>query len=316
MSATPSVSRDSKYLIVIVGPTAVGKTALSIQLAERLQTEIISADARQFYRDMVIGTAQPTQAEMRGVPHHFLAFLPIQANYTAGRFGQEALQKLEQIFAYQNIVIATGGSGLYLTALCEGLAQIPSLPLSLRAKLNATLATQGLPYLTALLAEKDPVYYQMVDLKNPKRIIRALEVCLGTGVPYSTLRQQVTKSIRPFKILFIGLMQEKSLLHQRIDLRVEAMIDQGLLQEVEKLYPYKTTNALQTLGYKELFDYMDGRYNLRQAINLIKVNTKKYAKKQMTWFKKNKEVHWFLSSDLENIAKKIAFITSLYGQFP
>ena len=268
----------TKHLIVIVGPTAIGKTALSIQLAEALQAEIISADARQFYRDMVIGTAQPTQAEMRGIPHHFLSFLPIQANYTAGQFAQEALQTLDKLFMHQDVVIATGGSGLYLKALCEGLAEIPILPSNLRANLNNALAEKGLPYLTQLLAEKDPLYYHTVDLKNPQRVIRALEVCLGTGIPYSTLRKRQTQAIRKFHIIMIGLTQPKALLHERINLRVDAMMEEGLLQEVEKLYPYKGTNALQTLGYKELFNYMEGQSSLAEAIDHIKINTKNMQK--------------------------------------
>ena len=298
----------TKHLIVIVGPTAIGKTALSIQLAEVLQAEIISVDARQFYRDMVIGTAQPTQAEMRGIPHHFLSFLPIQANYTAGQFAQEALQTLHNLFMHQDVVIATGGSGLYLKALCEGLAEIPTLPSSLRANLNNTLSEKGLPYLTQLLAEKDPIYYDRVDLKNPQRVIRALEVCLGTGIAYSTLRKQQSPATRKFNIIMVGLTQPKPLLHERINLRVDSMMEQGLLEEVEKLYPYKGTNALQTLGYKELFNYMEGQSSLAAAIDHIKINTKKYAKKQMTWFKKNQNISWFTPYDLPNLQAHIASI--------
>lgn len=306
MFSNPIITAKCKHLIVIVGPTAIGKTALSIQLAEALQTEIISADSRQFYHDLVIGTAQPTQAEMRGIPHHFLSFLPIQANYTAGRFAKEALQKLHNLFAYQDVVIATGGSGLYLKALCEGLVEMATLSPSLRATLNATLAEKGLPYLTQLLAEKDPTYYNTVDLNNPKRVIRALEVCLGTGQPYSTLRKQPIKETRPFNIIAIGLAQDKPLLHKRINLRVDAMMEQGLLQEVEKLYPYRTTNALQTLGYKELFNYIDGQCSLTEAINHIKINTKKYAKKQITWFKRDKHITWFTPYDLPKIQTHIS----------
>ncbi|WP_419241007.1 tRNA (adenosine(37)-N6)-dimethylallyltransferase MiaA [Cardinium endosymbiont of Nabis limbatus] len=306
MSSNQASTAKRKHLIVIVGPTAIGKTTLSIQLAEKLQTEIISADSRQFYRDLVIGTAQPTQAEMKGIPHHFLSFLPIQANYTAGRFSQEALAQLDRLFAHHEVVIATGGSGLYLKALCAGLADMPTLPTHLRATLNAALAEKGLPYLTQLLAEKDPTYYQTVDLKNPKRVIRALEVCLGTGMPYSTLRKPCSAGTRPFNIIAIGLAQAKEWLHKRISLRVEAMMEQGLLQEVERLYPYKTTNALQTLGYKELFDYIDGRCSLTKAIDDIKTNTKQYAKKQMTWFKKDTNTSWFEPYDLAKIESHIA----------
>ncbi|MCT4697194.1 MAG: tRNA (adenosine(37)-N6)-dimethylallyltransferase MiaA [Candidatus Cardinium sp.] len=308
MRLSHTLTAKRKHLIVIVGPTAIGKTACAIQLAEALQTEILSTDSRQFYRDLVIGTAQPTPAEMKGIPHHFLAFLPIQENYTAGRFAKEALERLHTLFAYQDVVIATGGSGLYLKALCEGLAEIPPLPPNLRTTLNATLIEKGLPYLTQLLAEKDPIYYETVDLNNPKRVIRALEVCLGTGIPYSTLRNQQAQTARPFNKITIGLTQDKPLLHKRISLRVDAMMEQGLLQEVEKLYPYKTTNALQTLGYKELFNYMEDQCSLTEAIHHIKTNTKQYAKKQMTWFKKDKNITWFAPDDLPNIQTHIRSI--------
>ncbi|MBX9890270.1 MAG: tRNA (adenosine(37)-N6)-dimethylallyltransferase MiaA [Amoebophilaceae bacterium] len=290
----------SKYLIVIVGPTAVGKTNLSIQLAQKLATEILSADARQFYYDMAIGTAQPSQEEMQNIPHHFLSFLPIQTCYTAGTFAEEALERLDKLFLKKEVVLLTGGSGLYIQALCEGLAPFPSIDTSFRILLNRLLQEKGLPYLTQILAEKDPSYHRIVDLHNPKRVIRALEVCLGTGLPYSTLRTPPQQE-RPFKMIKIGLTQEKNLLHQRIDSRVDAMMKQGLLQEVEKLYPYKEINALQTIGYKELFNYMDQVYTLPEAIQHIKINTKRYAKKQMTWFKKDKDIIWFTPNDLDSI---------------
>ncbi|WP_339043878.1 tRNA (adenosine(37)-N6)-dimethylallyltransferase MiaA [Cardinium endosymbiont of Tipula unca] len=297
-----------KHLIVIVGPTAVGKTGLSIQLAQHLQTEIISADSRQFYYDMGIGTAQPTKEEMQGIPHHFLAFLPIQEPYTAGRFEKEALQKLTDLFKHHHTIILIGGSGLYIKALCEGLADLPPVAPSIRTRLNLTLREKGLPYLTAMLAEKDPTYYNIVDLKNPKRVIRTLEICLGTGVPYSTLRKQLSNAERTFNIIKIGITQEKHALHKKIDFRVDAMMQQGLLQEVKKLYPYKTLNSLQTLGYKELFHYIDGGYSLEEAISQIKINTRKYAKKQMTWFQKDKNIVWFAP---DNYPKIRAYIESI-----
>lgn len=298
-----------KHLIVIVGPTAVGKTALSVQLAQHFQSEIISADARQFYHNMGIGTAQPTKKEMQGIPHHFLAFLPVQECYTAGRFEKEALQKLTDLFIQHNIVILIGGSGLYIKALCEGLADLPPVAPSVRTMLNLALKEHGLSYLTQMLAEKDPNYYNIVDLKNPKRVIRALEICISTGVPYSTLRNQLPKADRTFNIITIGIAQEKHILHERIDLRVDAMMQQGLLQEVEKLYPYKALNALQTLGYKEIFNYIDGTYSLEEAIRQIKTNTRKYAKRQMTWFKKNSHTTWFTPDDYAKISAYIESIT-------
>lgn len=305
ISLKQAVALQPKFLIVIVGPTAVGKTALSIQLAKTFQTEIISADARQFYRDMPIGTAQPSLRERQHIPHHFLSFLPIQATYTAGKFEKEALQTLYKLFAHQNVVVSVGGSGLYIKALCTGLAEVPTIAPSLRAKLNTTLIEKGLPYLIQLLAQKDPHYYNIVDLKNPKRVIRALEICLSTGTPYSTIRNKQPKESRKFNIIMIGLTEEKKLLHQHIDLRIDAMMEQGLLQEVEKLYPYKQTNALQTIGYKELFHYIDGVYNLKEAITHIKTNTKQYAKKQITWFKKDPNITWFTPDDIAKIPDHI-----------
>ncbi|TDG95739.1 tRNA (adenosine(37)-N6)-dimethylallyltransferase MiaA [Cardinium endosymbiont of Culicoides punctatus] len=300
-----------KHLVVIVGPTAVGKTALSIQLAEYLQCEILSADSRQFYYDMAIGTAQPTKEEMRGIPHHFLSFLPVQELYTAGKFAKEARQKLTSLFIDHDIAILIGGSGLYIKALCEGLADFPPVAPNLRAMLNLNFKERGLHYLTEMLAQKDPDYYHIVDLKNPKRIIRALEICLSTGVPYSTLRKQLPSVIKTFNVIPIGITQEKHLLYERIELRVDIMMQQGLLQEVEKLHPYKELNALQTLGYKELFDYIDGVSRLDESINQIKINTKKYAKKQITWFQKDKSIAWFAPDDITKIYAYIQSIVEL-----
>ncbi|HLP35128.1 MAG TPA: tRNA (adenosine(37)-N6)-dimethylallyltransferase MiaA [Amoebophilaceae bacterium] len=282
----------TKHLIVLVGPTASGKTALSIQLADQLQTEIISSDARQFYKEIPIGTAQPTKAEQQDIPHHFLSFLPIQTTYTAGLFAQEALEKLKKLFERKKQLLLVGGSGLYIQALCEGLAAFPPIDPLLRTNLNDALATKGLDWLVARLQQEDPTYCHTVDLQNPKRVIRALEVCLGTGMPYSTFRQQMPPP-RDFNVIKIGLMLPKEVLHQRIDLRVEEMMEQGLLQEAEKAYPYRACNALQTVGYRELFHFMDGQCSLAAAVAQIKANTKKYAKRQMTWFKKDTTIRWF-----------------------
>lgn len=296
------------YLIAIVGPTAVGKTSLSIQLAEIFQTEILSADARQFYRDMAIGTAQPTLEERKGIPHHFLSFLSVQDFYTAGQFAREALQKLNHIFTRKPVAILTGGSGLYIKALCEGLADIPTIAPGLRKILTNVLQQKGLPYLITLLKQKDPNYASVVDLNNPQRVIRALEVYLETGIPYSILRNAPPKEKRDFSLIKIGLTQEKQIYVQHIERRVETMMEQGLLQEVEKLYAYRHTPALQTLGYKELFDYIEGKSTLEQAIVHIKINTKKYAKRQLTWFKKDKNIVWFAPHELFPITQYIKAI--------
>jgi len=296
--------QTNKYLVVIVGPTAVGKTALSIELAKKLQTEIISADSRQFYHEMAIGTAQPTREEMQGIPHHFLSFLSVEETYTAGTFAREALKKLDTLFETKDIVVLIGGSGLYIQALCEGLATFPPIDPTLRTLLNHTLQTEGLITLTNILDKQDPVYYNEVDLKNPKRVIRALEVCLATGLPYSSLRE-TGKQKKTFETIKIGLYQEKKLLHERIDHRVDLMMEHGLLKEAEKLYAYKAYNALQTIGYKELFGYMDRNMTLQEAITQIKVHTKQYAKKQMTWFQKDNTITWFSPDAWDSIEKHI-----------
>lgn len=295
----------TKDLIVLVGPTASGKTALSIQLARQLQTEIISSDARQFYKEIPIGTAQPTKAEQQEITHHFLSFLPLHTTYTAGLFAQEALQKLEKLFEQKKQLLLVGGSGLYIQALCEGLASFPPIDPLLRTNLNNALATKGLNWLVARLKQKDPAYCHTADLQNPKRVIRALEICLGTGRPYSTFRQQVPPP-RDFNVIKIGLMLPKEVLHQRIDLRVEEMMEQGLLTEAEKVYPYRTCNALQTLGYRELFHFMDGQCSLAEAVDQIKANTKKYAKRQITWFKKDTTIRWFRPEEMASIGAYIA----------
>lgn len=298
----------SKYLVAIVGPTAIGKTALAIQLAKQFKTEILSADSRQFYKGMAIGTAQPTWEDRQGIPHHFLDFLSVQETYTASKFEMEALQKLRDLFVDKDLVILVGGSGLYVKALCEGLTVFPPISPTIRLMLNTLLKERGLVYLVQLLKEKDPDFYNKVDLKNPRRVIRALEVCLGTGQAYSDLLVSLPKQGRPFTTIKIGLMQEKTLLDQRIAWRVDHMMAQGLLQEVETLYPYRDYNALQTLGYRELLHYLDGKYTLQEAINWIKINTKQYAKRQMTWFKKDAHIVWFAPNDCNQICHYIQSI--------
>ena len=285
-------SSARKYLIVVTGPTAVGKTALCIQLALHLRTEIISADARQCYQGMAIGTAQPTAAELQAVPHHLVNFLPVEAPYNAGMFAQDALKTLATLFAKYTHVLMTGGSGLYIQAVCQGLADMPPVAPAIRAALNQRLQEEGLSALGADLAHQDPAYYQAVDRANPQRVIRALEVCLATGQPYSTLRQR-QPAARPFTIIKIGLTRDRPALYQRIDERVEQMLAQGLLQEAVALYPYQHYNALQTVGYRELFGQLAGHYNQAEAIRLFKRNTKRYAKRQLTWFGRDPAVRWF-----------------------
>ena len=289
-------STPPKYLIVVAGPTAVGKTARCIQLAQHLHTEIISADARQCYQGMAIGTAQPTPAAMQGVPHHLVNFLPVQAPYNAEMFAQDTLKILANLFMKYDYVLMTGGSGLYIQAVCQGLDVMPPVAPAIRATLNKRLHTAGLPVLAAELAMKDPAYHQVVDRANPQRVIRALEVCLATGRPYSTFRKH-QPAIRPFKTIKIGLTRDRQALYQRIDQRVEQMMTQGLMQEALSLYPYSHYNALKTVGYRELFGHLDGHYDQAEAVRLLKSNTKRYAKRQLTWFKKDSAMHWFHPDD-------------------
>ena len=299
-----SPSASKKYLIVVAGPTAVGKTALCIQLAQQLHTEIVSADARQCYQGMVIGTAQPTPAEMRRVPHHLVNFLPLQAPYNAGMFAKDALKVLTNLLKKYDYVLMTGGSGLYLQAVCEGLDAMPSVDPKRRAMLNQRLQTVGLPVLAAELATRDPTYYQIVDRANPQRVIRALEVCLATGQPYSKLRQH-QPVVHPFTIIKIGLTRDRQVLYQRINQRVVQMLDQGLLQEAMMLYPYRHCNALKTVGYHELFGYLDGHYDQAEAIRLLQRNTRRYAKRQLTWFGRDPAMCWFHPDDRPAILRHI-----------
>lgn len=302
-------SSARKYLIVVTGPTAVGKTALCIQLALHLRTEIISADARQCYQGMAIGTAQPTAAELQAVPHHLVNFLPVEAPYNAGMFAQDALKTLATLFAKYAHVLMTGGSGLYIQAVCQGLADMPPVAPAIRAALNQRLQEEGLSALAADLARQDPAYYQAVDRANPQRVIRALEVCLATGQPYSTLRKR-QPAARPFTVIKIGLTRDRPALYQRIDERVEQMLAQGLMQEAAALYPYQHYNALQTVGYRELFGQLAGHYDQAEAIRLFKRNTRRYAKRQLTWFGRDPAMRWFHPDDRPAILNYIQQMTT------
>lgn len=293
-------SPPHKYLIVVVGPTAVGKTALCVQLAQHFHTEVVSADARQCYQGMAIGTAQPTAREKQGVPHHLIGFLPIQAPYSAGMFEQDALRTLATLFGRYNRVVLTGGSGLYIKAVCEGLDRMPWVDTSMREQLNTRLQQVGLKALTQELATKDPAYHQVIDHRNPHRVIRALAVCLATGQPYSLLRKN-HPATRPFKVIKIGLSCNRQVLYERINQRVDQMLEQGLWAEATALYAYKDYNALQTVGYREVFEYLAGRHSLEEALELIKKNTRRYAKRQLTWFRQDQAIQWFQPDDFKGI---------------
>ncbi len=291
---------DDRLLIVVAGPTAVGKTSFGIRLAGRFSTEIISADSRQFYREMQIGTAAPTAEELSTVKHHFVHQLSIREPYNVSRFETEALALLGSLFAEHRVVIMVGGSGLYINAVCHGIDVLPDPDPGIRADLKELLASSGIIALQDELLHADPVYAAQVDLSNPARLIRALEVCRQTGVPYSSLRSSKPK-IRPFRILKIGLELQRDVLYGRINNRVDAMMDSGLYQEALSLYPSRQLNALNTVGYRELFDHFEGLTSLEFAVEKIKTNSRRYAKRQLTWFKKDPEYQWFQPGDLDQV---------------
>lgn len=292
------------YLIVIVGPTAVGKTKTAIALAKHFDTEIISADSRQFYKEMTIGTAKPTPKERSEVKHHYVDFLPVTDNFNAGDFERAALSTLEALFEKNNRTIVTGGSGLYVNALCYGFDEIPEVPVEIRDRLNIEFKEKGLEHLQEKLKLADPAYFETVDQNNPQRLIRALEVYEYTQNPYSEFRKKELPD-RNFIPIFIGLDLPREELYERINQRVDNMIDDGLIEEVKNLLPYKRENALQTVGYQELFDYLDNKITLPEAIELIKRNTRRYAKRQLTWFRRNENTRWYHPDDISSIIKDI-----------
>lgn len=291
---------QDKFLIVVVGPTAVGKTVVSIELAKSLETEVISADSRQFYQEMEIGTAKPTAEELAMVKHYFINSHSIKEDVSAGSYEKLATAKLEKLFQDHKYIVLTGGSGLYINAVTEGLADIPEVPHGIRQELNDRLEKEGLESLGQLLEKHDPEYYKIVDLGNPQRIIRALEVSLATGKPYSSFRKPSNEK-KPFGVIKIGLERPREELYDRINLRMDQMISEGLFDEAASLYPYKDHNALQTVGYKEIFDHIDGQYDKEEAIRLLKRNSRRYAKRQMTWFRKDENTEWFHPNQLEEI---------------
>jgi len=282
-----------KRLVSIVGPTAVGKTKLAIALADKLGTEIISADSRQFYREMTIGTAKPTLFELDQAKHHFIDTHSVEQYYSAGEFEREALATLDDLFKMHQNVISVGGSGLYLKALWQGLDDMPEIEEGIREQLNAEFQQTGLEPLLAELQEKDSSYFDQVDRHNHQRVIRALEVIRSTGEPFSSFRQNQPKEPRSFVNVKIGLEMERDKLYARIDARMDAMIAAGLFEEAERLYPFRKMNALQTVGYKEIFDLFDGKYDREEAVRLLKRNSRRYAKRQLTWFKADPEIKWF-----------------------
>lgn len=285
----------TKQLIVVVGPTGSGKTKLSIDIAQAFAAPIISTDSRQVYRGMAIGTAQPTAGELQSAEHHMIACRNIDQEFNCGAYEIEALESLEELFKTHDRVVAVGGSGLYIKALCEGLDDLPQVSDELRGELRERLALEGLEPLLEQLKTLDPTFYKVVDRQNPSRILRALEVSIASGRPYSEFRSG-EKQIRDFEIVKVGIDMPREQLYERINLRVDVMISEGLEAEARALYPHRALNALQTVGYREMFDYFDGEISCLEAIELIKRNSRRYAKRQMTWFRRDDQIKWFTSN--------------------
>lgn len=282
---------NNKRLIVVVGPTAVGKTAECIRLAGMLGTEIVSADSRQFYKEMNIGVARPSESELATIPHHLIAHISVSQDYNAAMYERDASEVIGKLFQEKDDVVLTGGSGLYVNAVCNGMDDIPDKDESIRQELNDLFDKQGLEPLQRELQEKDPEYWEIVDKRNHIRLIRALEVCRQTGRTFSSFRSQ-KKTKRDFDIIKIGIRRSRENLLERIYRRVDCMIEQGLIEEVRGLYGYRNLQALNAVGYKEIFDFLDGKTSLQEAVELIKINTRRYAKRQMTWFCKDKDIQW------------------------
>ena len=291
---------QKRYLIVIGGPTAIGKTSIAIRVANYFGIEIISADSRQFYQEMNIGTAKPTATELAQAPHHFINNLSIQDTYSVGAYEKEVLAKLEVLLEGYEAAILTGGSGLFIRAICEGLDEFPAVPDGIRARWMSQLETEGIEPLQKTLKEQDPLYYTEVDIKNPHRLIRALSVIEASGQPFSNFRNQAPKE-RPFEIVPILLEMDRAQLYERINLRVDIMMEQGLLAEAQQLHPQRQLNALQTVGYEELFNYFEGKTSLEEAVELIKRNSRRYAKRQMTWFRKKSHWQRFDAKDVDGL---------------
>ena len=293
-----------KTLIVITGPTAVGKTALCLDVAKHFHIPIINADSRQIFRELKIGTAPPTEAQMQQVHHDFVGILGLDDYYSASLFEQQVLELLGRQFLSSDYALMAGGSMMYIDAVCDGIDDIPTIDDQTRTMMKQRLADEGLEALCEELRQRDPEYYEIVDRQNPRRVVHALEICLMTGKTYTSFRKR-EKRQRPFNIIKIGLNRPREELYERINRRVDQMMADGLLEEARALYPKRHLNALNTVGYKELFDYIDGRWPLEEAVERIKGNTRRYARKQLTWFKKDESIRWFHPDETETIIKNI-----------
>ncbi len=301
--------RDSKFatermnrrkLIVLVGPTAVGKTGIAIRLAEHFRTEVVSADSRQVFREMEIGTAKPSAAELARVPHHFINSRSILDGYDAGTYGVEARTKIDKAFEKNSVLVLCGGSGLYIKAVLEGFDDLPAVADETRKGVVADYEQHGLAWLQEEVQKLDPDYFDVVDRQNPQRLMRALEICLSTGKPFSGFHKK-ERIVLPFDVIKIGLTVDREVLYQRIDHRVDNMLANGLFEEAQRLFPLRHLPALQTVGYQEIFDCLDGKYDRDEAIRLLKRNTRHYAKRQFTWFGKDPEISWFSPDDWPGI---------------
>lgn len=293
-----------KYLITIVGPTAVGKTHVAVAMAKHFNTEILSADSRQFYREMKIGTAIPSAEQLAEVRHHFIGNRSVQEYYNASLFEYEALELLTRLFDSYNMIIMTGGSGMYIDAVCNGIDDFPAVNALIRENLKSAFQQNGMDWLRSQIQESDPVYYEQVDLNNPKRLLKALEIITMTGRPYSSFLTQQKKE-RNFKVISTGLNIERKLLYQNISRRVDRMILAGLVEEAKSLHPFRKLNALNTVGYKEIFEYIEGKTTREEAVDLIKRHTRQYARRQLTWFRKNPDIRWFKPEEQEAMIQYI-----------
>ena len=301
---------SAKTLIVITGPTAVGKTALCLDIAQHFGIPIINADSRQIYKELKIGTASPTDEQLAKVKHYFVGSLSLNDYYSASLFEQQTLEILEREFAKSDYALIAGGSMMYIDAVCNGIDYIPTVDDATRETLKARLANEGLEPLVEELKQLDPEYYEIVDKQNPRRVVHGLEICLMTGKTYTSFRKREKKQ-RPFRIIKIGLNRDREELYDRINQRVDQMMDEGLLDEARNLYPMRHMNALNTVGYKELFAYLDGTWTLEEAVERIKGNTRRYARKQLTWYKKDEQIRWFHPDEKENI---LSYISQDYEQ--
>ena len=299
------MASSDKTLIVLTGPTAVGKTAVSLDIAKHFGIPVINADSRQIFRELRIGTARPTEAEMQEVKHYFVGTLGIEDYYSASLYEQQVLELLEKEFQSHDYALLSGGSMMYIDAVCDGIDDIPTIDDLTRETMKRRLKDEGLEALVDELKRLDPEYYGIVDRQNPRRVVHALEICVMTGKTYTSFRKR-SKKERPFRIIKIGLDRPREELYQRINARVDQMINDGLLDEVKALYPKKELNALNTVGYKELFDYLDGRWPLEEAVERIKGNTRRYARKQLTWYKKDEQIRWFHPDDKHTIINYIS----------